>query len=264
MNQPNNGQALSTTQPARPRYTGELLLRTRPKVYRQIVRLLSEGVSANQICKLCHVTRETVRAVERREAGVKNGARPAAPVIQKIRHQAKIKEQVRQWADIIGLRAAARKFGVNEHTATVWAHREQWPTPECWKLSRAEREALKSAAATSRAIQDDILKEQSDKTMLYMSSAALKASYEAAGMSGEQLLDKNAAIALEAHNRVADRTHGWTAMRQQNQVAVAVQVQMPTPEERAERTERHRKLDEIARRLKELSVNNPSTLVLPT
>src|SRR5437870_4218201 len=68
MCEPNNGQVLSITQDARPRYTGELLLRTRPKVYRQIVRLLSEGVSANQICKLCHVTRETVRAVERREA----------------------------------------------------------------------------------------------------------------------------------------------------------------------------------------------------
>jgi hypothetical protein len=68
MVQPNNGQALSTIQDARPRYTGELLLRTRPKIYRQIVRLLSEGVSANEICKLCHVTRETVRAVERREA----------------------------------------------------------------------------------------------------------------------------------------------------------------------------------------------------
>jgi hypothetical protein len=68
MREHNNGQALSITQDPRPRYTGELLLRTRPKVYRQIVRLLSEGVSANQICKLCHVTRETVRAVERREA----------------------------------------------------------------------------------------------------------------------------------------------------------------------------------------------------
>jgi hypothetical protein len=68
MDQLNNGQALSTTQDAQPRYTGELLLRTRPKVYRQIIRLLSEGVSANQICKLCHVTGETVRAVERREA----------------------------------------------------------------------------------------------------------------------------------------------------------------------------------------------------
>jgi hypothetical protein len=68
MIEPNNGQALSPTQDNRPRYTGELLLRTRPKTYRQIARLVSEGVSANQICKLCHVTRETVRAVESREA----------------------------------------------------------------------------------------------------------------------------------------------------------------------------------------------------
>src|SRR5438034_10343213 len=65
---PNNGQFVPATQNPRPRYTGELLLRTRPKVYRQIIRLLSEGVSANQICRLCHVTRETVRAVEKREA----------------------------------------------------------------------------------------------------------------------------------------------------------------------------------------------------
>src|SRR4029450_4316493 len=63
----NNGHALST-QDARPRYTGERLLRERPKTYRQVVRLLGEGWSANKICKWCHVTREIVRAVERREA----------------------------------------------------------------------------------------------------------------------------------------------------------------------------------------------------
>ena len=67
MSEPNNGQALSITQDARPRYTGERLLRERPKIYRQVVRLLGEGWSANKICKWCHVTRETVRAVERRE-----------------------------------------------------------------------------------------------------------------------------------------------------------------------------------------------------
>jgi hypothetical protein len=33
-----------------------------------VVRLLGEGWSANKICKWCHVTRETVRAVEKREA----------------------------------------------------------------------------------------------------------------------------------------------------------------------------------------------------
>src|SRR5436309_16070122 len=67
MIQQNNRQALSTAQDARPRYTGERLLRERPKIYRQIVRLLGEGWSANKICKWGHVTRETVRAVERRE-----------------------------------------------------------------------------------------------------------------------------------------------------------------------------------------------------
>src|SRR5215472_5948724 len=65
ISQRNNGEAIIKP---KGRYTGEILLRTRPRIYRQIIRLLSEGVSANQICKLCRVTRETVRAVERREA----------------------------------------------------------------------------------------------------------------------------------------------------------------------------------------------------
>jgi hypothetical protein len=68
MIEPNNGQALSTTEDPRPRYTGERLLRERPKIYRQVVRLLGEGWSSNKICKWCHVTRESVRAVEKREA----------------------------------------------------------------------------------------------------------------------------------------------------------------------------------------------------
>ena len=75
MIEPNNSHAVSpkdnrllAPKGSQPRYTAEIVLRTRPKVYRQIVRLLSESVSANQICKLCHVTRETVRAVESREA----------------------------------------------------------------------------------------------------------------------------------------------------------------------------------------------------
>ena len=81
--------------------------------------------------------------------------------------------------------------------------------------------------------------------------AALKASFEAANMSGEELLDKNVAVALQAHNRTADTTHGWTAYRQQNQVQVAVQVQMPSAEEQAQRKADHAKLDEIAALLRD-------------
>src|SRR5262245_22706383 len=62
---PNNGHELATMDDARPRSTGEHLLRERPKIYRQVVRLLGEGWSSNKICKWCHVTRETVRAISR-------------------------------------------------------------------------------------------------------------------------------------------------------------------------------------------------------
>jgi len=57
----------STIQIVRPSTSRADLLRERPKFYRQVVRLLGEGCSANKICKWCHVTRETVRAVESRE-----------------------------------------------------------------------------------------------------------------------------------------------------------------------------------------------------
>jgi hypothetical protein len=62
----NNGQALLTTKDARSRYTGECLLRERP-ICRQVVHF-GEGWSTRKICKWCHVTRGTVRAVERRKA----------------------------------------------------------------------------------------------------------------------------------------------------------------------------------------------------
>ena len=64
MSEANNGQSLSK----QGNYTGERLARERPHVYRGVMRLLSEGTSARRICRTCHVTRETVRAVERREA----------------------------------------------------------------------------------------------------------------------------------------------------------------------------------------------------
>ena len=64
MSEANNGQLLSK----QGNYTGERLARERPRVYRGVMRLPSEGTSARKICRTCHVTRETVRAVERREA----------------------------------------------------------------------------------------------------------------------------------------------------------------------------------------------------
>jgi hypothetical protein len=63
-----NGQLQSEPKPSG-RFTGERLLRERPRVYRKVVELLAEpGMSINQITKLCRVSEHTVRAVRGREA----------------------------------------------------------------------------------------------------------------------------------------------------------------------------------------------------
>jgi hypothetical protein len=65
-----NGQPQSERErsKAKGRFTGERLLRERPRVYRKVVELLAEpGMSINQITKLCRVSEHTVRAVRDRE-----------------------------------------------------------------------------------------------------------------------------------------------------------------------------------------------------
>jgi hypothetical protein len=71
MIQPFNGQSHSEPKQSKPkgRFTGERVLRERPRVYRKVVELLAEpGMSINQITKLCRVSEHTVRAVRDREA----------------------------------------------------------------------------------------------------------------------------------------------------------------------------------------------------
>src|SRR5712692_3978573 len=68
-----NGQSQSERENPKPKanYTGERFLRERPRVYRKVVELLAEPreqMSIRQICRLCHVSDDTVRAVEKREA----------------------------------------------------------------------------------------------------------------------------------------------------------------------------------------------------
>ena len=66
-----NGQSPSEPEQSKPRgrFTGERLLRERPRVYRKVVELLADpGMSINQITKLCRVSEHTVRALRDREA----------------------------------------------------------------------------------------------------------------------------------------------------------------------------------------------------
>jgi hypothetical protein len=76
MIEPNNGQALSpkdnrllAPKGSQARYTGELLLRTRPKTYRAIVRELTEpNASVNGISRRYRVSNHTVMGIREREA----------------------------------------------------------------------------------------------------------------------------------------------------------------------------------------------------
>ena len=76
MIEPNNGQALSpkdnrllAPKGSQARYTGELLLRTRPKTYRAIVRELAEpNASVNGIARRYRVSNHTVMGIREREA----------------------------------------------------------------------------------------------------------------------------------------------------------------------------------------------------
>ena len=76
MIEPNNGQALSrkdnrllAPKGSQARYTGELLLRTRPKTYRSITRELAEpNASVNGIARGYRVSNHTVMGIREREA----------------------------------------------------------------------------------------------------------------------------------------------------------------------------------------------------
>ena len=60
------------TPPVKPkrvkRFTGQIMKRVRPNIYRQVVDGLSQGISANQLSKLHRVSRATIAAVQREES----------------------------------------------------------------------------------------------------------------------------------------------------------------------------------------------------
>jgi hypothetical protein len=64
MSEPNSGQAPTSSAN---KYTGTIILRTRPHTYKRVVRLLSEGVPAIRIARDCKVTERSVAAIAKRE-----------------------------------------------------------------------------------------------------------------------------------------------------------------------------------------------------
>ena len=59
-----NGHTLTATAD---KYTGTIILRTRPHTYQRVVQLLSEGVPAIRIARDCRVSEYSVAAIAKRE-----------------------------------------------------------------------------------------------------------------------------------------------------------------------------------------------------
>src|SRR4029077_13534262 len=96
------------------RYTGERLLRERPLVYNRVVRLLAEPrehVSIREICRQCHVTDDTVKAVEKREA-IPIAARKQALMVQAARIAKLAYDRVEDQIDTAPLPQAVVTAGV--------------------------------------------------------------------------------------------------------------------------------------------------------
>jgi hypothetical protein len=111
-----NGQSLSLPNPPTKKgnYTGERLKMLRPEIYRRVVELLAEPrehVSIREICRQCHVTDDTVRAVEKREA-VPIAARKQALMVQAARIAKLAYDRVEDQIDTAPLPQAVVTAGV--------------------------------------------------------------------------------------------------------------------------------------------------------
>ena len=111
-----NGHSLSGGNHPRRKgnYTGERLKLLRPETYRRVVRLLAEPrehVSIREICRQCHVTDDTVKAVERREA-ISITARKQALMVQAARIAKLAYDRVEDQIDDASLPQAVVTAGV--------------------------------------------------------------------------------------------------------------------------------------------------------
>jgi hypothetical protein len=116
VNQSQNGQSLSDVNHPKSRgnYTGERLRSLRPDTYREVVRLLAEPrehVLIREICRRCHVTDDTVKAIEQREA-VPIAARKQALMEQAARIAKRAYDRVEDQIDEAPLAQATIVAGV--------------------------------------------------------------------------------------------------------------------------------------------------------
>jgi hypothetical protein len=130
-------------------------------------------------------------------------------------------------------------------TLYQWAKRYAWDEiPRHAQALDASLIVKNDSASAHKAVMEAISRE----AMRGSAVTALRAFNHAGTLPDEALLDRDRAAALENHSRIADRSCGWTAARQQP-AQVQVAVVLPTEAERDELRGRHATLDAITAKL---------------
>jgi len=161
-----------------------------------------------------------------------------------------IKRDCHHLALDIGVRPAARALSISESRALKWSHREKWNVglirPPSLSIGGNGLKAPESGGITD-AIEAKrrIIEHYGDRAKIGATIAGAKALEHLADSNGAELCKPAAAISADQWTKAVDRAAGWTAARQQG-VQVAVQVNLPSAEEKAELRETDAKLDEIA------------------
>jgi len=157
-----------------------------------------------------------------------------------------LREHVRCLALQIGLRPAARAYGLSESRVMKWSERYRWRIA-LLRPSATNADVSANVSAPVDALLN-VLANEASRTRLAMARVARRAFEHGDELSDEDLHEMSRAIALEKHGRIASIAHRW----QSEAVNVGVQVNVPMPSE-AERDEMRSidaKLDAIAERLK--------------
>jgi len=153
---------------------------------------------------------------------------------------------VRCLAMQIGLRAAARAYSLNEDRVRKWAHRFNWQISQF--RPNAGKSVLSPDVPSPLGALANVMAGYADRTRLAMARTSQRAFEHCDTKSDEDLHDMPRAIALEKHARVASLAHNWNVNNVN--VGVAVNVPLPTSEERSEMRSIDAKLDAIAAKLK--------------
>ena len=164
------------------------------------------------------------------------------------------REQTRALAMQIGLRPAARALGLSEERVRKWGQRGNWRISSIMPAKGGNHGGNHLVPSSPHNVTEPInvmarvLAMEGDLTRSAMARTARRAFEHSDTLSDEALHELPRGVALEKHARIAQIAHGWN-MPAAN-VAVQVNVPMPTAEERSEMRSIDAKLDAIAAKLK--------------